>query len=63
MESISGPMTIQQIAEDGAERLDPGEPVDWAAPGLRQRVSTHEKKSHAIEATVQRSRGENGTDG
>ena len=42
---------------------DPGEPVDGAAPGRRQRVSTQEKKSHAIEETMQRARGEIGTDG
>ena len=62
MEANSDRMTIQVIAEDGAERLDPGEPVDGAAPGRRQRVSTQEKKSQANESTVQRARGENGTD-
>jgi putative transposase len=63
IEAISGPMTIQEIAANSAERMI--QVSQWMVKLLnrRQRVSTHEKKSHAIEATVQRSRGENGTDG
>jgi hypothetical protein len=60
MEAISGRKTLQEIAADGAERLDPSEPVDGAAPGRRQRVSTKDMKPHAIEATVQRTRGVTG---